>query len=145
MRVATDAPRTVYEITDASPPRTPPAIPAAWYARLLRRAIVAVAALMLAGLLLGGAFTTWRWLVVPMLLAWVAWPWLRPALHRVATVALLILGALDALIAAILGTRRLVYLAGLLRQAVRESRTAARPGAGAGLDDEAPFSQGDAR
>ncbi|MGV9386085.1 hypothetical protein ACWDRB_60490 [Nonomuraea sp. NPDC003707] len=117
----TKTPRTVYEITDAAPPRTPPTIPAAWYARLLRRALVAVAALMLAGLLLGGAFNTWRWLVVPMLLAWVAWPWLRSALHRAATVALLILGALDALVAAMLGTRRLVYLMHQFAEVVRET------------------------
>ncbi|MEO3869560.1 hypothetical protein ABGB18_12075 [Nonomuraea sp. B12E4] len=117
-------PCTVYAITDAAPPRTPPTVPVARYTRLLRRAVVAVAVLLLAGLLLGGAFSTWRWLVVPMLLVWVAWPWLRPVLSQVWTVVLLVLGALDALVTAYVGVPRLAYItrriAGIIRQTARE-------------------------
>lgn len=48
--------------------------------------------------------------------------WLLLALAALGQALGLLIGALDALIAARLGTRRLTYIIGLLRQAIRESR-----------------------
>ncbi|MEO3799970.1 hypothetical protein [Nonomuraea sp. B1E8] len=132
-------PHTVYVITDA-PPRTAaagsgrarPVGPAG----VLARTAVAVAALLLVSGLIPDVYGL-RWWLYGAVLGWLVWPWLA----RMRAFAALLFGALDALLAAVLGTRRLVYLAALLRQAVRETRTSARPaddnGAGRNDDDAA--------
>ncbi|MEW1837499.1 hypothetical protein AB0392_06030 [Nonomuraea angiospora] len=114
----TDTPRPVYAITDAAPPRTPaPLSPAARLVRLCCRAFVALAALLAARLLLQEC--PW-WLPVG-LLTWLVWPWLRPWLCRASAVALLVLGALDALVTACVGMPRLAYITRRFVEVVRET------------------------
>ncbi|MEU6997200.1 hypothetical protein [Nonomuraea sp. NPDC046570] len=134
-------PRTVYVITDAAP-RT--ACPGSVHARPVRRvsvlvrAVVAVAALLLVYGLIPDVYGC-RWWLYGAVLGWLTWP----RLARMRAFAGLVLGALDALVAAMLGTRRLVYLAALLRQAVRETRTSSRPADADRDDDDASSPEGD--
>ncbi|MGN9786615.1 hypothetical protein ACTMTF_34700 [Nonomuraea sp. ZG12] len=131
-------PHTVYVITDA-PHRTD--TPGPVHARpvrragVLARAVVAVAALLLVSGLIPDVYGC-RWWLYGAVLGWLVWP----SLARIRAFAALLFGALDALLAAMLGTRRLVYLAALLRQAVRDTRTSPRPGDDAGRDDDAASS-----
>jgi hypothetical protein len=48
------------------------------------------------------------------------------ALAALGTALVLLIGALDALISAAIGTRRLAYICRLLRQAIHHSRTSSR-------------------
>ncbi|GAA0949177.1 hypothetical protein [Nonomuraea longicatena] len=115
-------PGVVYAITDA-PARTAPSHPhppARMRVRLAGRALIAVAVLLVLRLILpDGAYGGLRWLAVPALAGWTLWPVLT-GVRRVLT---LLLGAADALIAAALGTRRLVYLAALLRHIAAQAQT----------------------
>lgn len=134
-------PHTVYVITDA-PPRT--ACPDPTHTRpvrrfgVLMRTVVAVAALLLVYGLIPEAYGC-RWWLSGAVLGWLVWP----RLTRIRASAALLFGALDALLAAMLGTRRLVYLAALLRQAIRETRSSARSTDAADRDDDASSAEGD--
>ncbi|MFC4529142.1 hypothetical protein [Sphaerisporangium dianthi] len=118
-------PRTespVYVITDAAaPPRTAlpirPAVPLSVRLSVRAAAVMAVLALLHVAVPVYGC----GWWLYGVALVWVVWPVLRP----VRRIAGHVLGAADALIAAALGTRRLAYLAVLLRQAVRDPHTPA--------------------
>ncbi|WP_157249705.1 hypothetical protein [Nonomuraea typhae] len=118
----TDTEPPVYVITDAPPPRALAASTSMFArgVRLAGRALVAVFALVVARwLLTAEAFDGWRWLIGAALLAWLCRPWLAGAWR----VAGLVFGAADALISAWLGTRRLGYVAALLRAATRTPPT----------------------
>ncbi|MEU4225996.1 hypothetical protein AB0F17_17005 [Nonomuraea sp. NPDC026600] len=125
-------PRTVYVVTDA-PPRTAhtaPSTPAPYVRLAWARACRAVAALLLVYALIPDAYGC-RWWLYGAVLGWLV----QPCLARLGAFAGLLFGAADALVTAMLGTRRLVYLAALLRQAVHETRTP-RPTDDADRDDD---------
>ncbi|MFI6910471.1 hypothetical protein ACIBKY_55140 [Nonomuraea sp. NPDC050394] len=118
---------TVYVITDASSPHTTnsaaPVSTLARRLRLCRRAMLALAVLLVARWLLAEAFDGWRWLIGPLLLAWTCWPHLRWLRH----VVVLLAGALDALATAYLAMPRLAYLLQRFTQIVRDTRREENP------------------
>jgi hypothetical protein len=83
-----------------------------------------VAALLLVRLLLPGGAPWWAYAA---LCGWTAWPWLAPRLRPAAAVALLVLGALDALVTAYIGTPRLAYIARRIVEVVRDSAREENP------------------
>jgi hypothetical protein len=124
----TDAPpRVVYVITDAAPGASssthtvrPGADAPPLPVRLCRRLVLAMVGLFaLTALVWPYACPWWAYALT---MAWVLWPLARPARRAVAVTLI----AADALVTAAIGTRRLVYLAALLRRAARESRTPTR-------------------
>ncbi|MFI6907328.1 hypothetical protein ACIBKY_39140 [Nonomuraea sp. NPDC050394] len=123
----TGADSTVYVITDAASPHpnieTAPVSTLARRVRLCRRAVLALAVLLVARWLLAEAFDGWRWLIGPVLLVWVCWPHLR-WLRRV---VVLLAGALDALVTAYLAIPRLAYLLQRFTQIVRDTRREENP------------------
>ncbi|MGW3351726.1 hypothetical protein ACWDA3_51240 [Nonomuraea rubra] len=112
----------VYEITDAAPPGTPPPV-APLRVRLLFRAVPTMAVLLVVRLLFADA----PWWVYAATCGWTVWPWLAPRLRRTAAVALLMLGALDALVTAYIGTPRLAYIARRIVEFVRDTAREENP------------------
>lgn len=137
-------PHTVYVITDAAPPRTAPAPDPAdpdAVRRVRRRwRITVAAALTLSAYVL--LPDPYGWWLAGAALGWLVWPW-PPRLRRLRHLAAVLLGAADALVSAALGTRRLAYIATLLRQAVAETRRSSPPHPGHDGDDAARFPEGD--